>query len=118
MIQNEAAHRLNLKISDNQIIITPETCQDPLTSLIHEMKKAYTSNKGKVQFVLALYGPAGGHAINIQFDSARKIFRFIDDNLGICEFNSITDFASEFYSYMNLYYKNDQHFIIKFFEPK
>ncbi len=118
MVQNEAAHRLNLKISDNQIIITPETCQDPLTSLMHEMKKAYKSNHGKVQFLLALYGLDGAHVINIQFDSSKKIFRFIDDNLGICEFKSTSEFASEFYSYLNLFYKNDNHFVIKFFESK
>lgn len=75
-------------------------------------------NNGKTQFVLALYGPDGGHAINIQFDSSRNVFRFIDDNLGICEFNSIDEFATEFYSYMNIYYKDDKHFIIKFFDPK
>jgi hypothetical protein len=122
-IENEAAHRLNLKLSKMEpITINPKTSQDPLKSLMREFKKickiSNEYNKGKTQFVLALYGPDGGHAINIQFDSSRNVFRFIDDNLGICEFTSIDDFATEFYSYMNIYYKDDKHFIIKFFEPK
>ncbi len=122
-VENEAAYRLNLKISDvKPMTITSQTSQDPLKSLIREMKEICKIHneysEGKFQFVLTLYGPDGGHAINIQFDSSNNVFRFIDDNLGICEFKSIDDFATEFYSYMNLFYENDKHFVINFFEPK
>jgi hypothetical protein len=122
-VEKEAAHRLDLKVSNVEPIkINSETSKDPLKSLIRKMKEICKIHneysKGKIQFLFSLFGPAGAHAINIQFDSSNNVFRFIDDNLGICEFKSIDEFAIGFYSYMNVFYKDDKRFVIEFFEPK
>jgi hypothetical protein len=66
--------------------------------------------------ILELFDNNGdGHAINVQFNPAKNIYRFIDDNFGICEFDSAEEFKREFSEYMNLFYSDYHTFYVELF---
>jgi hypothetical protein len=51
-----------------------------------------------------------GHVINIQADPARGIFRFIDDNVGICVFASPKELCEGLHTWLQASYDHMVHF--------
>ncbi len=70
-----------------------------------ELQKTYLSS-GKSMSCLVYLQNHGktGHALNIQLDEKRKIFRFFDDNLGAFEYPSFEAFKSAFGKYLEAWY--------------
>jgi len=68
--------------------------------------------------LLSLASPDGGHAMNVQIDHKQKIFRFIDDNLGIFEMDNYQDFVTAFQTYLESFYPKFIAFQLEAFAVK
>lgn len=60
----------------------------------------------------------GGHAIDIQFSRQHKIYRFIDDNIGVCEYSTEKDFKEGFQTYLEALYPKYTNYMVAFPEEK
>lgn len=116
-IQLSAAKRHGL-IQRQTIPVNPSAQKDSQSKLhlIDGMTKIYHEKKS-AQFILTLYNP-NAHAINIQLDAPHNLYRFIDDNLGVCEFTSFEEFQMEFLSYLQAFHPRKIQFIMRFFEKE
>ena len=63
-------------------------------------------------FILGMTNNDSGHAMNLQFDPKKNIFRFIDDNLGIAGSYTQEEFIKEFPAFLNTYYPEYNSFEI------
>ncbi|HEX4838840.1 MAG TPA: hypothetical protein VFU89_00175 [Rhabdochlamydiaceae bacterium] len=103
-LQKKSCERLGLISSD-----TKPYCTTP-----KELIKCL-SPKENFLGLLSLVSPDGGHAVNVQIDHKRKIFRFIDDNLGIFEMDNYEDFVTAFQTYLESYYPKFNAFLLETF---
>ena len=53
-----------------------------------------------------------GHDIVIQIDNANKVFRLIDSNFGVIEYDSFEEFAKQAKKYLKLQYDDYDTFVI------
>lgn len=111
-------NRLNLEQVNKPIEITGDTTVEATGSLLIAIRGLHNQSNQPTQFMIGLYGGSGAHAINVQFDKKRKVYRFIDDNLGICEYPDAASFARGLNSYLNIFYPDMKKFTIDFFEEK
>ncbi len=63
--------------------------------------------------IIIMESSSGAHAFNIQIDPQLKIFRFIDDNMGVCEWKDYKQFREQFYSYLNAFYSDYNRFSLE-----
>jgi len=56
--------------------------------------------------------------MNVQIDHKQKIFRFIDDNLGIFEMDNYQDFVTAFQTYLESFYPKFIAFQLEAFAVK
>lgn len=63
--------------------------------------------------IITIKSPQGGHAFNIQIDRKNNIFRFIDDNMGVCEWTSYDDFRKQFSLYLDHFYSDYHSFALE-----
>jgi hypothetical protein len=64
-------------------------------------------------FILSMWPEEGaGHAINVQIDTQRNLFRFIDDNVGICEYPSQEAFAAGLSGLLSTFYHDDMRLFV------
>ena len=105
-LQTQACARLGLKTSTG----TP-VCKTPA-----ELIK-FLSPKENFLGILLLTCKEGGYAMNIQIDHQNKIFRFIDDNLGIFEINDFDTFTTIFKDYLESFYSEYNAFGLQTFSP-
>lgn len=115
-IQVSAAQRHGLKQA-KKININSSPQKDPKQNLIDEITKVYKNNP-QIQFILSLYSSETAHAFNIQLNESKNIFRFMDDNLGVCEFANFAEFQKGFLSYMNAFHTKKNQFSFRFFEKE
>ncbi len=74
--------------------------QDHLANTVEEW-----SAKGHKQIVLVLRNPSGeGHAVNVQFDAEKGLYRLRDDNKGVIEFEDMPTMKRELSSYFGVFY--------------
>lgn len=92
-LQAKSCERLGLTLSGE----TP-ACTTP-----KELIK-FLSPKKDFLGILTLASPEGAHAIDVQIDHKRKIFRFIDDNTGIVEMDNYESFVTGFKTYLESLY--------------
>jgi hypothetical protein len=83
--------------------------------LIEEIERY--SKSGHKNFILVFKGPGGGHALNIQFDNDLQIYRILDDNLGICEFESAEMFKEHATAYFKDFYEEMNTFAFQELKP-
>lgn len=74
---------------------------------------------GQTSFLVNIYSekPRAGHAINIQFDPIRKIYRMMDDNIGLVDYPNEEVFKRELGKYFALNYATYNDFRFTDFEP-
>jgi hypothetical protein len=109
-LNSSQAHRVGLH--ESSILSVP-----PGGTFMEMVNKAYQTKQQSVRGLIYLYSTKekSGHALNIQLDGQRKIFRFIDDNLRICEFSSLEEFNIQFKAYLQEFYPNYNLFQLAFF---
>jgi len=101
-MEASSAKRVGLKrISAHPLPMNPQ--EPPLMSLVQGIDEAYQKGGGKLRTILILYIASEAHALNIQLDHSKKIYRFLDSNLGACEFESYEQFITEFPVYLQSY---------------
>ncbi len=74
----------------------------------------------KVKPILGLfevYDKEGGHAMTVQIDPEKNIFRLIDDNLGVLEYPSEKEFREQISQYLALSYSRYPTSYLKTFQP-
>ena len=49
-------------------------------------------------------------------NKSAKIIRFMDDNLGVCEFTDRVDFEKQFVSYLKAFYPEYKDFYLELYE--
>ena len=111
-------NRLNLQQAHKPIEITGNSSEEAVNSLLVAIRELNNQTDQSLQFLLGLHGKIGAHAMNIQLDKKRKVYRFIDDNLGICEYSDGKSFALALSSYLKVFYSDMMKFKIDFFETK
>lgn len=82
--------------------------QDHLANTIEQW-----STQGHKQVVLVLRSPTAGHAVNLQFDNTRGVYRLRDDNKGIIEFEDMHTMKREISSYFKAFYSDYNQFIFE-----
>lgn len=63
--------------------------------------------------IISIISPKGAHSFNIQIDRTNNIFRFIDDNMGVCEWDSYANFRKQFSQYLDLFYSGYHSFVLE-----
>jgi len=96
-IESASSARVGLKLGKTTSIPDPSKIGAVLDAIYKE-----SSNNAKIIFVI--YAPGSGHAINLQLDSKNGIFRFMDDNFGICEFRNYEECRSSLITYIKAFY--------------
>ena len=71
---------------------------------------------GKRSFLVSLVGPKGGHAVNIQIDPKKGIYRFMDDNVGLLEYPDESSFRTGVGRFLAIVYRKYKAFAIDDFE--
>lgn len=83
-ILKESYSRVGLSI-DRYNKVAAKSDEDPQEVLYSELGRLVTEENESI-FILGMTGEdREGHAINIQVDLSKPIFRFIDDNIGVVE---------------------------------
>lgn len=80
--------------------LTPPAKKDPHEFLVEQVLSY--GDAGHLNLMIGLYSLDGAHAVNIQLDPKKGIYRFMDDNLGLCEFSDREDFTKQ----LTAYFKN------------
>lgn len=112
-------NRLGLEPSSEPISIQPEVNKPIVDVLLNRISKEIRGINEPMQFILSLRDSSGtGHAINVQFDKKRKVYRFIDDNLGICEYQDGISFSKALKSYLTFFYAKMIKFELQFYKKK
>jgi hypothetical protein len=88
---------------------------DHISHVMKLIDQSFAVGKGSPS-ILGLYSPDSGHAINNQLNASLKIFRIIDDNLGICEWDSYEEFQTQFQSYLEAFYSDSIAFSLQRYE--
>lgn len=101
----EQFHKYTLKIP-------PKT--NPREFLIHEMERFALA--GHTQIVLNLYAPTVAHSLNIQIDPVNNIYRFFDDNIGLCEYKSLSEFNTQIKKFIESVYYNYDTYVFRLFK--
>lgn len=93
-LQIESSKRVGLERSSNS-----KSCSTPegVVRLIDGSQKA-------ALWILVLTSPDEGHAFNIQITQEAGLFRFIDDNMGVCGWSDFDQFCLHFLSYLKAFY--------------
>ena len=94
-------------------LITPENT-DPQQYLVNEMQRY--AEAGHTQFILTLYGPDTHHAINVQLDLNNSMFRIMDDNTGLLQYNSLGHFKQETTLYFKHFYPGCDKYVFRLFK--
>jgi len=99
-----------------QIII-----KNPLSNIHQNLvnQMVIHGKSGQTSFLVNIYSekPRAGHAINIQFDPIRKIYRMMDDNIGLVDYPNEEVFKRELGKYFALNYSSYDDFRFTDFEP-
>lgn len=72
------------------------------SSLMVEKMVGWCTENGETLVMLLFKTP--DHAMNIQIDEKRKIFRFMDDNFGLVSYPDLTTFKKSFIEYLRVVY--------------
>lgn len=62
------------------------------------------AKKGKASFLVTLERPKGGHAVNVHIDPKKKVYRLMDDNIGLLEYTDEATFRREVGKFISLVY--------------
>lgn len=86
-----------------------KTAIENRTSNIHQNlvnQMVIHAKGGNSSFLVSLYStePRAGHAINVQIDPSKRIYRIMDDNVGLIEYPSETAFKRELGKYFAFNY--------------
>jgi len=71
---------------------------------------------GHTQFILALYSKTRGHAVNIQLDLNNNMFRVMDDNVGLLQYNSLGHFKQEVALFFKHFYPTFDDYEFRLFK--
>jgi len=84
----------------------PNAFHVPVTgSFTQQLAKTYLDRKQSMHCVVFISSSEDTcHAVNIQVDEKRKIFRFFDDNLGAFEYPNFETFSAAFSTYLDAWY--------------
>jgi hypothetical protein len=104
-LQIQSCKRLGLKLAKSSVL-----CETP-----QELVKCLSPKDNFLGILLLAY-KGDIHAINVQIDHERKIFRFIDDNLGIFEVNDYKLFIVAFEDLLSLFYSEFNQFSLQSFK--
>ena len=96
-IESASSARVGLKLAKKTSIPDPSKIGEVLDAV-------YKESSNNAQIIFAIYAPGSGHVINIQLDSKNGIFRFMDDNFGICEFKNYEEFRNAITTYIKAFY--------------
>jgi len=66
--------------------------------------------RGETSFMIGMQKPGAGHAVNVQIDEARGIYRLMDDNIGLVEYPDAKTFKNELYKYFRMNYMSYNQF--------
>ncbi|GAB4189328.1 MAG: hypothetical protein Tsb0015_10020 [Simkaniaceae bacterium] len=108
----ETFARFDLKFVEPVAVVTKKG-ESSIDALIRILRK---NNKTTSLLVLKPENGGIGHAINIQIDPARKIYRFIDDNLGVIECPDLEAFKETLSSWLVLTYPDLPNLFLKMYE--
>lgn len=106
-IQLQSLEKFGLKGSGTLAMLTPANLPKTVLSTLGGFSK--TGFRG----ILIIGSPSGAHALNIQLNPQLQIFRFIDDNLGICEWGSFKEFQVQFSIYLETFYPEYTKFALE-----
>jgi hypothetical protein len=105
-LYQKAYERVGLKITGTYPVNQKGKGQSIYEALYKEIDRLITE-KGQSLFILGLSGVnTEGHAINIQFDLSKPLFRFIDDNIGVIECPNAKTFQETLSSWLELAYSD------------
>ncbi|WP_420421688.1 hypothetical protein [Simkania sp.] len=81
-------------------------------NLVNQM--AIHGKGGQTSFLVIMYStkPRAGHAVNVHFDPAKKIYRLMDDNVGLLEYPDEASFKRELGEYFKLQYSTYNSFYL------
>jgi hypothetical protein len=99
-IQETSSLKLGLQLSEQTSIAKPK---DFAAGVIEQLDQL---SKNGFLGIISILSPEGGHAFNIQIDHQNQIFRFIDDNMGVCEWSSYKQFQTQFAAYLKAMYSD------------
>lgn len=80
--------------------------------------KTLLTKQKDILWVFNLFLTRGGHAMNVQINPELGIFRFIDDNLGVCEWKTYKEFKEGFKNYLTAFYSDCESFSIETYKKK
>lgn len=91
--------------------------QDPQEALCNELERI-VMNEHETLFILGLSGKSSvGHAINIQVDLSKPIYRFMDDNIGTIECPDAEKFTETLSSWLRTAYPDLPKYDLSVFRP-
>jgi len=91
--------------------------QDPQEALCNELGRI-VMNENETLFILGLSGKSSvGHAINIQVDLSKPIYRFMDDNIGTVECPDAEKFTETLSSWLRTAYPDLPKYDLSVFRP-
>lgn len=92
-----------LKASSKKKIQTSSQAQDLHEALAEAIEQE--SKAGRSQLLIELrVSPELGHAVTVECDAKNNVYRLIDDNLGLVEFESLEVMQKELVSYFKAFY--------------
>jgi hypothetical protein len=108
---DDPATRIGLKqYGSTYYVPTTTTPNARFQDVVNEMV-SYAETTGNTQFILIMNSSKGGsgHAINIQIDKKNNLYRMMDDNIGLVEYSSLSEFNKEVAEWLNSPgdYRND-----------
>lgn len=111
--QVKIAEKYGLQQLENPILDTSKK-KDPHLFLVEEM--ARVAFEGNTQFIVYLSKADQAHALNVQIDHKNHVYRFFDDNLGICEYKTLSGFKDQVSKYFRHFYPEYYVFQFRFFK--
>ncbi len=114
--QLKTAEKFGLKSIYRVRIGNNESKSSAHSSIIEMWKECGKKSGSNFQCVLILYNGPDAHAFNIQTNKSAKIIRFMDDNLGVCEFNDRADFEKQFVGYLKAFYPEYKDFYLELYK--
>ncbi|MBS0616280.1 MAG: hypothetical protein JSR58_07010 [Verrucomicrobia bacterium] len=112
--QMQTSHLLGLKMTESKEILSTEKT-NVFSSMMDDLSKRVEEDKSSnFQCLLVLYDVKGfAHTFNLQIDKSNNVFRWMDDNFGVCEYDSAADFRSEFTKYLQAFYPEYTRFVVQ-----
>lgn len=99
-------------------LMPPSDAPENSKSYIPEQLLALAlSEKTPVLGYLSLFHATSGHAMTVQIDPSRGIYRLIDDNLGVLEYETAEKFTLEAGKYLTLTYSDYPYSALQTFVP-